>query len=165
MTNSGDGTVTAIALDGTTPPIEAAVGGAPLHVDVGGGSAWVTNHLEGTVTRLDGASGETEAVIDVGASPHALAYANGAVWVGTEFGTIWRIDPTTNTAAVVDDTTAITSIDMVVDGTDIWIADAFGGTAVRFDTETGSVGSVVDLGDFGDCESFEGGYVPAPNPL
>lgn len=162
VTNAGDDTVTMISAD-ASPPVDVAVGAAPLHVEVGGGSVWVTNTLDGTVTRLDDRSGELEAVIEVGAWPHPLAYANGAVWVGTESGSFWRIDPTTNTATAVEGA-AFSSIDTVVDGTDIWIADAFGGTVVRFDTVSGSVGSVVDLTEFGDCETFEGGFEPRPDP-
>jgi len=141
---------------------EFEVGGLPLHVEVGGGSAWVTNSVDGTVSRLDERTGQVEAVIEVGAWPHALAYANGAVWVGTETGSFWRIDEATNDAERIEDVD-FSTIDTVVDGDDIWIADSVGGSVVRFDTGTGELGVEIDLLEFGDCQTFrENEGPPAP---
>jgi len=159
VANQGGDTVTMIG-GARRSGIEVDVGNMPLHVELGGGSAWVTDSADGAVRRLDESTGETQAVIRVGAWPHALAYANGAVWVGTETGTFWKIDPATNSAEQVEGAD-FASIDTAVDGDNIWVADASGGTVVRFDTATGSVGSVIDLNEFGDCEAFLN-EAPAP---
>jgi len=146
VTNQGDGTVSRIN-PATGRAQEFEVGGLPLHVEVGGGSAWVTNSVDGTVTRLD---------------ERTVSYANGAVWVGTETGSFWRIDEATNDAERIEDVD-FSTIDTVVDGDDIWIADSVGGSVVRFDTGTGELGVEIDLLEFGDCQTFrENEGPPAP---
>lgn len=164
VTNQGDDTVTIIPKTRGRSAFEVAVGGSPLHVALGAGSAWVTDSSDGAVSRLNEDTGEVEAVIDVGAWPHALDFANGAVWVGTETGSFWRIDPANNDATRVDDAT-FASIDTAVDGTDLWVADASGGSVVRFDTASGTVGTVIDLNEFGDCQTFrDEAFDPQPAP-
>lgn len=151
VTNQGDDTVSVI--DGRGEPWIAPTGLSPLHVEIGLGSAWVTDSADGAVRRLDLSTGDTQAVIPVGVWPHALAVAGGAVWVGTETGSFWRVDPGSNRATQVEGA-EFTTIDTVVDGNDIWIADASGGTLVRFDAAAGEVASVVDLNENGDCNTF-----------
>jgi len=161
VTNQGEDTATLIVTGGGT--FDVPVGAQPLHVEIGAGSAWITDSGDNAVRRVNETTGELEAVIDVGTWPHALAVANGFVWVGTETGSFWRVDPSNNTAERVDDA-EFSSIDTVVDGNDIWIADASGGTVVRFDAAAGGVGSVIDLNQFGDCESFgENAGEPEPD--
>ncbi len=152
VTNQGDDSVTMIS-QGRGPTVEVPVGGLPLHVELGAGSAWVTDSADDAVRRLNQATGEVEAVIEVGVWPHALAYANGAVWVGTETGSFWKVDPSTNSATRVDDAN-FAAIDTAVDGNDVWVADSSGGTVVRFDAAAGAVRSVIDLNALGDCASF-----------
>ncbi|MEL7155705.1 MAG: hypothetical protein AAFN30_03795 [Actinomycetota bacterium] len=164
VTNNADDTVTRIELGEGGPSQDLPVGSRPLHVELGVGSAWVTNSSDGTVHRLSEA-GEIQEVIEVGPRPHALAVAAGSVWIGTESGEFWRIDPATNTAAQVEGAT-FDSIDTAVDGTDIWVADTDAGIVVRFDATAaagaGAVASTVDLGEFGDCETFRSEAVTPP---
>lgn len=165
VTNNDDDTVSMVGYRNQNAiRVDMEVGASPLHVALGEGSIWVTDSGDGAVRRLDPETGATEAVIDVGVWPHALAYAAGSVWVGTETGSFWRVDPGSNQATRIDDA-EFTTIDTAVDGTDIWIADASGGTVVRFDAATGTVGSVVDLREFGDCNTFfdEAQETPPPS--
>ena len=167
VTNNADDTVTRIDVpdasdeSGELTTSTAAVGLAPLHVEVGEGSVWVTNSGDGTVHRLAPDTGEVEAVIDVGERPHALAVVAGSVWVGTETNSFWRIDPATNVAEQVDDA-EFNSIDTAVDETDIWVADSRTSSVVRFDAAAGEVGSVIDLSEFGTCETFRAGALTPP---
>lgn len=163
VTNQDDDTVSMIPRGRAAGVIEVPVGDEPLHVELGAGSAWITDSADSAVRRVDANTGESLAVIDVGIWPHALAFANGFVWVGTEAGSFWKIDPATNNATRVEDAD-FQSIDTAVDGADIWIADASGGTVVRFDAAAGSVGSVVDLNEFGDCQSFRDEAFNPPSP-
>ena len=56
------------------------VGDAPGAVAAGGGSAWIANSRDGTVSRVDRAR-EQVTTIDVGGEPTALAYGSGSLWV------------------------------------------------------------------------------------
>ncbi len=160
ITNTSDGSVSRVDLT-TDVVTEHSVGMWPLHVESGEGSLWVTNNVDGTVSRLDPDTGDELAVIDVGAAPHALAVVAGSVWVGSDVSGMWRIDPATNTSERVAETD-FSSIDTALDGTDIWVADSGGAAVVRFDAAAGAVGSVIDLAEFGDCETFRSEAVTPP---
>ncbi len=162
VTNNGDGTVTRIETDRerTGAVIEVPVGTGPLHVETGAGSTWVTNNVDATVTRLDRA-GDTLAVIEVGFAPHALIHAADAVWIGSDFAGLWRIDPVTDTASLVP-VADFSSIDMAADGAEVWIADGTGGTVVHFDAVTEQIVSRIDVAETGDCETLRDNAVRPP---
>jgi peptide/nickel transport system substrate-binding protein len=61
------------------------VGDGPAGVAMAAGSVWVTNSLDGTLTRLDAGSGSTQATIPVGNSPISVAAIGRAIWVSNEF--------------------------------------------------------------------------------
>jgi YVTN family beta-propeller protein len=76
-------------------PVRTAA--SPQSLAVGGGSLWVANHDERTVTRIDPASGKVVAQIPVPSEPHRVAYGAGAAWVGNwHDNSVSRIDPRTN---------------------------------------------------------------------
>jgi virginiamycin B lyase len=72
----------------------------------GDGALWVANHRDGTLVRVDPATGSVAARIPLsratGQGPHQVAVGDGAVWVtsaGTRRGTanlLWRVDPASN---------------------------------------------------------------------
>ena len=73
-----------------------AVGSGPCAIAYGGGQVWVANNLDGTVSRIDAASGSLTGTYPVGAAPNGIAVTPDAVWVSDEVdGTIVRVDPTT----------------------------------------------------------------------
>ena len=84
------------------PPANPRGCPAPPGVAVGEGSAWVTSQPDGTVTRLDPATGRRQGpAIEVGPQPTDIAVGAGAVWVansGQMNGTVTRIDPETGEA-------------------------------------------------------------------
>jgi class 3 adenylate cyclase len=75
------------------------VGNDPTAIAFGEGSIWVTNSLDGTVSRIYLPSGRV-ATIPVGQSPDSIVVGpggSGAVWVANALdGTLSRIDPLTN---------------------------------------------------------------------
>jgi YVTN family beta-propeller protein len=72
-------------------------GASPQSLAVGGGSLWVANHDDRTVTRIDLASGKVVANIPVPSEPHRVAYGAGATWVGNwHDNSVSRIDLATN---------------------------------------------------------------------
>jgi DNA-binding beta-propeller fold protein YncE len=108
----GSGTVWVASADGTVRRFDSATGtatGPPESVPgasgvaVGEGSVWVTSQTEGTVTRLDPASGRRDGEpIKVGSQPTDIAVGSGSVWVANsqQYGaTVSQIDPDTGKAA------------------------------------------------------------------
>ena len=61
------------------------------------GAVWVTNALDGTVSRIDPVTKTVAQTIHVGNGPEAVAAGSGAIWVAnSRDGTVSRIDPQTN---------------------------------------------------------------------
>jgi DNA-binding beta-propeller fold protein YncE len=60
-------------------------GRLPAGVAIGGGSVWVANAADGTVTRVDPATGRRE-TIRVGGVPVSIAYGAGRLWVPDSAG-------------------------------------------------------------------------------
>ena len=71
-------------------PVDAKTGrpGAPLHVGRGaagiaadGGTLWVANTLDGTLSRIDSRGRRVVATVKVGGAPREVTVGGGAVWV------------------------------------------------------------------------------------
>ena len=74
---------------------EYSVGHSPDAVTAGGGSVWVANRLDGTVSRIDRDRQVT--TIDVGGAPAALAFGAGSLWVADGDGReVAQVDPGSN---------------------------------------------------------------------
>jgi YVTN family beta-propeller protein len=85
VTAAGDDVVARI--DPTTDAVTTQeVGDLPTAVAVGHGSVWVANAGDGTVSRIDAETREIEATIRLGASPEAIAVADGVILVATSAG-------------------------------------------------------------------------------
>lgn len=85
-----------------TPPAPARpdqtiqVGHAPYNVAFGFGSLWVP--IDGTVVRLDPATGAVQARVNVGGRPWGVIAGEGVVWTGNlDNQSIAEVDPFTNT--------------------------------------------------------------------
>jgi ABC-type transport system substrate-binding protein/DNA-binding SARP family transcriptional activator len=77
---------------------EYAVGRGPSAVTAGGGSVWVANTLDGTVTRID-RDGDV-GTIPVRGAPAALAFGAGSLWVAdSESRKVVQVDPGANKVA------------------------------------------------------------------
>ncbi len=72
-----------------------AVGGPPLRLATSREAIWVTSGTDGTLVRLDPASGRPVGVpVELGAGISGVAYGEGSVWVSDPpRGEVLRIDP------------------------------------------------------------------------
>jgi streptogramin lyase len=78
-------------------------GSAPIDVVAAFGSIWVANHHSDDVSRLDPASGDERARIDIGSGngPGWFAITDDAIWVTRQNSLgMAKIDPVSNTLAV-----------------------------------------------------------------
>jgi peptide/nickel transport system substrate-binding protein len=95
------------------------IGNGPQGVAVGGGSVWVANTPDGTVSRFDPGTGRIRKIA-VGESPTGVAYGDGAVWVAAgRSGNVLRIDPASDavrSVVVGNEPTGVTTV-----GTDVWV--------------------------------------------
>jgi YVTN family beta-propeller protein len=57
------------------------VGRGADRIAVAGGSVWVTNAIDETVSRVDPATGRVMATVPVGARPVGIAAGDGKIWV------------------------------------------------------------------------------------
>jgi YVTN family beta-propeller protein len=123
-----------------------AVGNGPAAVAVGEGGVWVANTIDGTLSRIELASGDVR-TIPVGTGPAGIALGAGSVWVTSEAtGTVLRLDPRSGavmqTIGVGNGPTGITA------GEDaVWVANRPDGTLSRIDPATNSVSATIpDVG-------------------
>jgi YVTN family beta-propeller protein len=91
----GEDHVGLIDPDGNRITAEYSVGHSPGAVTAGGGSVWVANRLDGTVSRIDRDRQVT--TIDVGGAPAALAFGAGSLWVADgDSRFVAQVDPRSN---------------------------------------------------------------------
>lgn len=62
-------------------------------VAVEAGSVWVTNHCDGTVSRIDPDTDTVVKTIDVGFYPQWWAAGGGFVWVGVSGNVLFEMGP------------------------------------------------------------------------
>ena len=112
------------------------LGRPPKAVISGGGSLWVANGLDGTVSRVP--RGRREVVtIDVGGEPTALAYGAGSLWVADGQGrTVAQVAPETNRVVQRFDVGNAARAVAVGSGA-LWVASAVDATVTRIDLERG----------------------------
>jgi hypothetical protein len=84
-------------IDPTTDRIEP-IRGAATPIAVGAGALWARSHDHAnTILRIDPATNQVVAAIDLGVEPGAIAINGPDVWVANPAGTVVRIDANTNT--------------------------------------------------------------------
>ena len=75
---------------------EIAVGKGPAAATDGGGSVWIANAADGTVSRIDLESGEA-VTIPVGGAPAAVTFGAGSLWVAdSDSRDVVQVDPGAN---------------------------------------------------------------------
>jgi peptide/nickel transport system substrate-binding protein len=120
------------------------VGRGPSAMAVGGGSLWVANAGDGTVSRIE--RGRAQIVtIPVGEDPVGLAFAAGSLWVTDRGGAVSQISPAAN--RVVRRVAAGNAPRAIVAGFGaLWVASEADRTVARIDLERGKVTRRIDLG-------------------
>ena len=157
-----------------TPTLAPVVlGQRPIRPVIAFGAVWVANAADGTVTRVDAATGAVVATIRVGDpqrllaagcapssehayatgsfglracdSPSAAAADDSAVWVtANDASSVVRIDPVTN---AVTDTVDLGFDPWAVTAGDgsVWVSDYDHGAVVRIDARTRKAGSRITV--------------------
>jgi streptogramin lyase len=136
---------------------EIVVGNSPAQIAAAAGSVWVANAGDGTVSRIDAASGTVVATTTISSadgsrgSPQEIVAYNDQIWVAnTAEGTLVRIDPATNqvvkTIALLnsDGSGTFNPSALFMDATGLWVADdqvvaSSSGRLLRMNPVTGAV--------------------------
>ena len=140
-------------------PGTIGVGTGPLGVATDGALVWVTNFLDGTVSRVDPATNSTVgAPVSVGTFPVGLAFDGSRMWVASAgLGELTRVDVATGQvfgAPVV--VGAQPSGVVVADGT-VWVANQGDNTLSRIVAATGAdAGPPVAVGAAPLAVAFDG---------
>ena len=126
------------ALGGTTTQYAAAADG----------SLWFPLDNSGQVARINAATAEIQALIDVGdpsaveylmSDPHGVAAGEAGVWVANAAGhSVGQIDPATNTI-VESIALSVVPYVLALDGATLWVTSFLDDRVVRVDLETGKV--------------------------
>lgn len=143
------------------PPI--AVGRAPLAIAPSAEGIWVSNSLDGTVSRIDPLTNQVVATIPVGDSPLGIVAGFGSVWVANVGdGKVARIDPLSN-QVIATVQTQQGAIGLAVGAGSIWVTycgcGQTNGVVSRIDPATNSVVATVPVGIEAGLATFGGGYV------
>jgi ABC-type transport system substrate-binding protein/DNA-binding SARP family transcriptional activator/DNA-binding beta-propeller fold protein YncE len=127
MIEPGSGLITA----------QYGVGRSPSAVVGGGGSVWIANAADGTVTRIDGR--HQSVTIPVGGHPAALAFGGGSLWVAdSDSRNVLRVEPDTNkVVAPVEVGNAPRAL--AASAGALWVASGVDGRVRRIDLKTGRV--------------------------
>ena len=132
--------------DGPRITDQYGVGKSPSAVLGGGGSVWVANAADGTVTRIDRDREQPVRVIPVGESPAALAFGGGSLWVAdSDSRKVWQVDPRSNRV--------VKSIEvgnapraLAVAGGAVWVASGVDGRIQRIDLDSGRAAPPIVVG-------------------
>lgn len=138
------------------------VGRTPQAIALGGGSLWVAAFDDGTIWRIDLASGEPvgEPFELEDAFPSAIAFGFGSLWVTDVVDdTLLRIDEATGeveqTIAVGDSPTGI-----AIDEHGVWVANFNDSTVSHIDPETNAaIGDAVVIGGKPGAIAAGEGYI------
>lgn len=102
--------------------IEAGDGPASMAFD--GGTAWVVNHRDTTINRIDLATNESTLLTTLGGvndrAPERMTFAHGSLWVTGRGTDLLQVDPSTGSVEKTIEIGA-SGIDLVAAGDDLWI--------------------------------------------
>jgi ABC-type transport system substrate-binding protein/class 3 adenylate cyclase len=122
------------------------VGNGPSDVAVSSDSIWVTNAVDGTVSRVDLSGSRAGTTIDVGGDPEGVAVGAGGVWVARAAArSVVQINPESNTVVRTIPVGNGPAPVAVGDGA-VWVGNTIDGTVSRVDPRSGRVTRVVAVG-------------------
>jgi streptogramin lyase len=110
-----------------------AVGGRPAALAAAGGSIWVANQRDATLTRID----PTRAKVTVRAKrtvslPARLAAGDTGLWVASTTGAVSRLNPQTGEPIAAERTLRTEIYDVVAAAGALWVANGTAGTVERY---------------------------------
>ena len=107
---------------GLTVTFTQPVGTGPTAVLSAFDSIWVTNQLDGTVSRLEPSTGRALTAFPVGEGPNAIQATDSTIWVANELdGSVIAIDPATNDVSPAIPVGASVA-SLAVDGDRMWLS-------------------------------------------
>ncbi len=122
-----------------------SVGHAPSAVVAGGGSLWVANALDGTVSRIDRTRDQI-VTVPVDGRPTALAFGAGSLWiVDGDARSVAQLDPGTNRVVQRIEVANAPRAVAVAAGA-MWVASEVDGAVYRIDLERPRAGRSIPLG-------------------
>jgi YVTN family beta-propeller protein len=136
-------------------------GRSPSSIAVGGGSVWVTNRGDNSLSQFKpGTFGDGPVhQRPVGRGPSAIALGGGYVWIANLLdGTIGRYDPLSEDYSVVP-SVGNQPVALAYGGGAVWVANAGDGTVSRIDPATGTVSRTIQVGNSPAGIAFGAGYV------
>ena len=103
-------------------------------------SVWVTNHGDGTVTRIDSSTAQiVGSPIEVGKGPRGVIEGLGSVWVANaDDGTVSRLDPKTGEVTGEPIRVGQDPRELTVGAGFVWVANAKDNTVSQIDPKTES---------------------------
>ena len=104
------------------------MGNGPEGVAIAAGGVWVTNSLDGTLTKVDPEAMAIASTTPVGDGPAGITYGNGSLWIADRYGgSIAKVDP--RTASVSDISVAGEPLTSTVASNVLWVATQASPTA------------------------------------
>lgn len=148
---------------GTTIGTPIPVGRAPVTVAASAEAIWVSNMVDGTVSRIDPVTNSVTATIPVGDSPFGIVAGFGSVWVASlSDGKVARIDPATNSVIATVQTQS-SAFGLTVGAGAVWVTycgcNGSAGVVSRIDPLSNSVVAATPVGLQSGFLTFGGGYV------
>jgi DNA-binding beta-propeller fold protein YncE len=130
--------------------VAAIVPVGPAHTEGGiaasPDSVWICSDPKGALSRIDPATNQVVAEINVAPGSFAAAYGEGAVWVtSTEKNLLQRVDPATNLVTHEIEVGPEPRFLTIGDGA-IWTLNQGDGTISRVDAKTNKLVSTIDAG-------------------
>jgi len=109
---------------------------------------WVTNQIDSLLTRIDPASNQVAAVIELECTLYSIDANDSAVWAGCiSEPTLFRIDPATNrVVARFAVGTNPSPKDVALGPSTVWVTARRGGILMQIDPATNQVVAVYQLG-------------------
>ena len=130
-----------------------------LNVVAGAGSVWVASDDKGVIVRVDPASNQVTASIEVDPGTYYLAFGLGSLWaVSAERQSLQKVDPQTN--MVVRRTGLGREPGFLVAGEGaVWVQEQGDGTLARIEPESGAISGRVKIDEtlkYGDIDAGGG---------
>jgi virginiamycin B lyase len=128
-------------------------------VTVAFGSVWVTGAHKDQLYRIDAATNNLVATINIGAGPVFITAGFGSIWViELRDGVVQRIDPETNTAIATIATGGHKGGDIITGGGCVWASYHDGLPLVQINPKTNQAQIYAGTG-FGDALAFGAGSI------
>jgi len=97
------------------------VGGNVRAIVAGSGAVWVMDRFSGTVAAIDPDTNTLGAAIRVGDRPTGMAVGAGAVWVSDSGGSLWQVDPVTQSGIEIAVGGLLTAIAFDPQAGNLWL--------------------------------------------